>query len=174
MNTRIARFLGVCALVFCLPLAGVGGGTPQKPPPKWFWGCWVVTKSLPTSGSFGISQKQADAIIGTRIMFTPTCARSGRTVIQSPKYSVKTLSALDFFKLGYFPLSQIGIGGRQVTEVALSLPGNLSDLDFPGSEVYLRDKDKDIVINVENQSFLAVRAKPGDGACTCANKTPKG
>ena len=150
--------------IFAFVLLGTASPALAPSPPSWFWGCWVVTKSLPTAGISGLSQKQADAIIGTRIMFAPTCARSGRTVIQSPKYSVKTLSARDFFKLGYFPLSQMGIHEQQVTEVGLILPDNLSDLDFPGSQVYLRKKD--IVINVENHSFLAVRAKPGDAACT--------
>jgi hypothetical protein len=130
-----------------------------------------VTKSLPTDGISGISQQEADAIVGTRIMFAPTCARSGRAVIHSPKYSVMILSAGDFFKLGYFPLSQIGIHEQQVAEVRLTLPDNLSDLDFPGSEAYLRGKD--IVINVENHSFLAVRAKPGDAACTCETPLAK-
>ena len=151
--------------IFAFVLFATASPRLAQSPPSWFWGCWVVTKSLPTAGISGISQKQADAIIGTRILFAPTCARSGRTIIQSPKYSVKTLSARDFFKLGYFPLSQIGIHEQQVTQVALTLPDNLSDLDFPGSEVYLREKD--IVINVENHSFLAVRAKPGDAACAC-------
>ena len=86
-------------------------------------------------------------------------------MIHSPIYSVKILSARDFFKLGYFPLSQIGIHEQQVTEVGLILPDNLSDLDFRGETVFLRKKD--IVINVENQSFLAERAKPDDPACAC-------
>jgi len=162
-----------CALlwIFAFVLFATAGSGLSTSPPSWFWGCWVVTKSLPTDGISGISQQEADAIVGTRIMFAPTCARSGRAVIHSPKYSVMILSAGDFFKLGYFPLSQIGIHEQQVAEVRLTLPDNLSDLDFPGSEAYLRGKD--IVINVENHSFLAVRAKPGDAACTCETPLAK-
>jgi hypothetical protein len=159
---------GVCrafVVLFVFVLLVAAAPMSEESPPSWFWGCWVVTKSLPTAGISGISEKQADGIIGTRITFTPTCARSGRSVVHSPKYSVRVLSARDFFKRGYFPLSQIGMHKQQVTEVQLTLPDNLSDLDFPGSQVYLRTKD--IVINVENQSFLAVRAKPGDPACKC-------
>ena len=165
MNPRTIRPRSACLVALSLLLVGAAKPTPKKSPPRWFWGCWVVTKSLPTAGISGLSQKQGDAIIGTRISFAPTRARSGHAVIRSPEYSVRIISARDFFKLGYFPLSQIGIHGRQVTEVLVHLPGNMSDLDFPGSQVYLRNKD--IVINVENQSFLAVRAKPGDSDCWC-------
>lgn len=163
--SRYIAGLGAWLLISPLLLVGAAKPLPQKSPPRWFWGCWVVTKTLPTAGVSGLSEKQVDAIIGTRIVFTPTRARSGHTVIDSPKYSVKILSAKDFFKLGYFPLSQIGIREQQVTVVHVHLPDRMSDMDFPGNWVFLRKKD--IVIDVENQSFLAVRARPGDPACRC-------
>jgi hypothetical protein len=155
----------MCLLVLSFLLGGIARPTPATSPPQWFWGCWVVTKVLPTSGTSGISPEQEKAIIGTRVIFTPTCARSGRTVLKLPKYSVKVLSARDFFKLGYFPLAQIGVKKQYVTQIELVLPENLSDLDFPGNEVYLREKD--IVINVENDSFLAEKAKQEDQGCVC-------
>ncbi len=165
--------LGLCGgssafwCVFVLAFLATATPMAKLSPPSWFWGCWLVTKSLPTAGVSGLSQKQVDAIIGTRIRFSPAYARSGCAVIRSPKYSVTVLSAREFFKLGYFPLSQIGVHGQQVTEVQIHLPVNMSDMKFPGSRVYLRRKD--IIINVENQSFLAVRAKTGE-ACGCVKK----
>ena len=154
-------FLAIFAFVLLAPAR-----TRVAPsPPSWFWGCWVVKKSLPTAGISGLSQKRAEAIIGTRIIFTPDCARSGSTVIHSPKYSVKVLSARAFFELGYFPLNQIGINDQQVTEVEVAIPDSLSDLDFAGSAVFLRKHD--LVINVENHSFLAEKAKPGAAGCAC-------
>lgn len=154
-----------CLLLFPLLFLGAGKSPAPKSPPNWFWGCWVVTKALPISAMIGLSPKREKAVLGTRITFTPTCARSGRIILNSPKYSVKVLSARDFFELGYFPLSQIGIKKQHVTEIELALPGNLSDLDFPGDEVYLRQKD--IVIVVENDALLGERANPGDPACQC-------
>lgn len=85
--------------------------------------------------------------------------------MQSPKYSGNVLSAQYFFGLGYFPLSQIGIHEQEVTRVELALPRSPSDLDFRGDEIYQREKD--IVIVVENDARLAERAKPGNPECKC-------
>jgi len=138
---------------------------PSEPPPDWFWGCWTVVKVIPTSGIFGISEKQEKSIIGTHLVFSPTCARSGQTVIDSATYKVKVLSAEEFFRLGHFALSQIGVQKSSVTEVELILPDKMSDLNFPGNQAFLRDND--LVINVENVSFLAQRAKKEDANCNC-------
>lgn len=166
MNTYIARFRGVCLLIFSLFLVGAAKPMPQKSPPKWLWGCWVVKKMLPVTDASGLSPKQVDAIIGRRLVLGPACARSGGTVIRSPKYRLRVLSNREFFKDGYYiPLSQIGVHKSSVTEVKVHLPSNLSDLDFPGNNAYLRKED--IVIEVEGDYFVAERATPGDTACKC-------
>lgn len=154
-----------------LPSPLLPGTRPTRPtsPPAWFWGCWVVKKPLPVTAVVGIGPKEEKAIIGTRIVFTPTCARSGKTVIESPAYKVTGLSAEEFWDLGRYPLSQIGIRAPRVTQVSLDLPNGMSDLDFPGNYVYLRKKD--IVIDVENVAFLAVKA--GGPACTCSSREAK-
>lgn len=152
-----------CAFLGIFILALVATAKPADPPSA-FWGCWVVTKMLPTPGISGLSQKQVDAIIGTRLVFTPACARSGHTVARSPEYSTRVLSDRDFFKLGYVSLKQIGVTEQQVTQVSLVKP-ELSDLDFLGDYVFLRSKD--IVIEVEGDFFVAEKAKPGDAACAC-------
>jgi hypothetical protein len=157
-----------------LLLLGAAKPPPRGSPPRWFWGCWVVTKELPVSESFGISPEQEKAIVGTRLIFTPTWARSGRTVVKSPKFSARVVSARDFFRLGnYVKLSQIGVKAKQVTEVYLDLPDDLSDLNFPGNYSYLREKDKDIVIVVEGDYFVAEKAKPGGPTCKRDGKKPK-
>lgn len=159
-------------LVLSLLLLGAAKPVPPKSPPGWFWGCWTVTKLLPVTDASGLSAKQEDAIIGKQLVFTPTCARSGRTVVKSPAYSTKIVSDRDFFRLGYYvELSQIGVHAKQVTEVDVALPSNLSDLDFPGNNVYLREKD--IVIEVEGDYFVAERAKPSDPACRCEEAKAK-
>jgi len=139
---------------------------PQKSPPSWFWGCWVVKRNLAVRDISGLSQKQVDAIIGTRIFFSPSCARSGGTVIKSPTYSLSVLSNAEFFtRRSYVDLSEIGVRGQQVTEVAVRGEFAAGDVEFPGADVYLRERD--IVIEVENVYLLAERAKPGDPSCGC-------
>jgi hypothetical protein len=165
MSLLTTRIRSAPLLLILVLLLGAASPAPPKAPPDWFWGCWTVKKLLPVTDSSGLSPKQEEAIIGRKLVFAPRCARSGRIAVQSPKYSVKILSARDFFKLGYFPLSQIGVRKSYVAEVDLALPGNLSDLDFPGNNVYLREKD--IVIEVEGDYFIAERATPNDPACRC-------
>lgn len=171
MKLRVDRLWGVCILMSSLLLIGAAKPTPQKPPPKWFWGCWKVKRLLPVTDSSGLSPRQEEAIIGKQLLFTPTFARSGRVVVRHPIYLTKIVSDRDFFKLGYFPLSQIGVHAKQVTNIELTLPGNLSDLDFPGNTVYLREKD--IVIEVEGDYFLAERATDNDPACRCGDVKAK-
>ncbi len=158
-------------LLLLIPLLSLGENNPaSSAPPNWFWGCWVVKKLLPTPGVSGLSPKQVDAVIGTRLVFRPTCARSGHRVARSPMYSTTVLSDRDFFALGYVALSQIGIRENKVVRVQLAKP-ELSDLDFLGNDVFLRKTD--IVIYVENDFFVAERAKPNDAACTCKKPTAK-
>jgi len=163
----------ICFGILASALLFVGAAPPpKKSPPPWFWGCWVVTKWLPVKDISALSQKQVDAMIGTRLVFAPTCARSGREVLKSPVYSARVVSDEDFFRLGsYVNLRDIGVHAKQVTEVEVDLPDNLSDLDFPGTYMFLREKD--IVIEVEGDYFVAKRAKPGDPACTCEISAPK-
>ena len=84
--------------------------------------------------------------------------------MQAPAYNAKVLSSREFFELNYVSLKQIGIEANQVTEVDL-LKAGVSDLDFYGTEVFMRQKD--IVINVEGTFFVAERTKDGDASCKC-------
>jgi hypothetical protein len=164
-----AAVVSVC-LLCALTLAASGLGVPKPPSteplPDWFWGCWVVKRDLEVKDIFGLSPRQEKRILGKRIVFTPTCARWRRVVLSPPKYSVKVESAEHFFRHGtYNDLDEIGVSGDHVTEVELDLPGNLSDLDFPGAYMYLRKKD--IVLVVEGVYLLAEKAKVGDPKCGC-------
>ena len=159
MYKALVRFMLVT--IIC-PLAVSGQTKELKNPPSWFWGCWVVSKPLPTPGVSGLSPEQVRAIFGSRIIYQHKYARSGHTVAPSPEYTASLLSGQDFLSLGYVRLSQIGIEGDDVTRIQLVKP-EFSDLEFPGNDVFLR-KD-DIVINVENTYFIAHRAKSEDVAC---------
>jgi uncharacterized protein YecT (DUF1311 family) len=154
-----------CVLVLNVALlTGANSESPPTSPPQWFWGCWVVKKLLPTSGVSGLSKEQVNALIGRRLVFGKSCARSGNAVAQSPVYSTSVLSDRDFFSLGYASLAQIGVKDNKVVRVQLTKP-EFSDLDFAGNDVFLREND--VVIEVENDYFVAERAKSEDAACTC-------
>jgi len=165
MNARAFAVRGVCILTLCLLVAGASPWAPRTAPPAWFWGCWRVKRLIPVTDISGLSPAQVKALIGERLCFGRARACSGRTVIRSPRYSVRVLSNREFFEGYYIPLSQIGVHSRTVTEVQVALPPDLSDLDFPGSEVYLREKD--IVIAVEGDFFEAQKAKSARYGCAC-------
>lgn len=166
MTVKNVCFRFGLVLLCALFLVGASRPRPQKSPPSWFWGCWVVKSVLPTNGISGLSPRREEAMIGRRIEFSRLYARSGKIVVHSPKYSVTTLSNREFFDtINYVSLDQIGVHAPFITNVRLSLPMDMSDLDFPGNDVYLRKKD--IVIVVEGDYFLAERAKLNDKACRC-------
>lgn len=164
----LPTYIHKCYACFGILAFAVFTAAMPTPPPDSILGCWVVTKLLPTPGISGLSQKQADAIVGTRLVLTPTCASSGHVLVRSPEYSTKVLSDRDFFKLGYVSLSQIGVTEQKVTQVTL-VNQNMPDIGFLGHNMFLRTSD--IVIEVENDYFVAKRAKMGGSACTC--ETPK-
>ena len=143
-----------------LPLSGQT--KELQNPPSWFWGCWVVSKPLPTPGVSGLSPEQVRAIVGTRIVYQAEYARSAHRVAPSPAYTATLLNGEDFLSLGFVRLNQIGIEGNRVTRVQLIKP-EFSDLEFPGNDVFLRKTD--IVIDVENTYFVAHRAKAQDSGC---------
>lgn len=165
-RSRLYSFRSLALSV--LPLVLAVSQNPLKSPPSWFWGCWTITAALPVSAGVGLSPKQEKAIIGTMLAFTRTCARSGRVVLKTPQYSTRTISAGQFFRFGnYVDLRDIGVTSKRVTEVEVSIPRSMSDLDFPGNYLYLRPAKKDIVISVEGDYFVAERKSTADKACKC-------
>jgi hypothetical protein len=160
-NTDMLRNVArACFLIVIIcPLASLAQTKEKTSPPSWFWGCWVVSKPLPTPGVSGLALEQVRAISGTRVIYQPSYARSGQSVASGPEYSTTTLTSQEFLSLGYVRLKQIGIPDDSVIRVQLVKP-EFSDLVFPGNDVFLRKSD--LVIEVENNYFVAERAKPQD------------
>jgi len=84
--------------------------------------------------------------------------------VRAPEYSTTVLSDQEFFKLGYVRLSQVGINENQVTRVRITKP-EYSDLEFVGNDVFLRKTD--LIVAVENDYFVAKRAKLNNDNCKC-------
>lgn len=178
MKRTIAAAICLCGMMAGCSLtarAQPSGTGTTKLIPAWFWGCWVVKRELPVpTAVVGISAGKAKSIIGTRLVFAPSWARSGRIVVRPASYSLTVLSSWQFLKKHHgsasvITLRQIGVRSGYVTEVQVAPPEGLSDLDFVASDLYLRKRQKDIVIDVEGDTFVAEKAKPGDPACTCAS-----
>lgn len=172
--TAAAICLSILTLAF--PLYGAhrsGGTTPSQVIPKWFWGCWVVKKELPVPTAIvGVSTERAKSIIGTRMVFAPSCVRSGGTVVRPASYSVTVLTSWEFLREHHgsgseITLHQIGVRSGHVAKVQVAPPEGMSDLDFVASDCYLRERRKDIVIEVEGDTFIAKKAKAADPQCAC-------
>lgn len=167
MRAQILNGLRICLYSFLLLWCGEAYASARLSPPNWFWGCWVVTKVLPTSAIIGIGPEKEKSILGTHVAYAPDYARAGNAVIHSPQYTVDRLSQRQFFDFGHYPLSDIGIHKKHVLMVSISLPSDMSDLNFIGATVFLRDHD--LVLNVENDTFLAVRVKNEAALAQCSS-----
>lgn len=172
MKTLENAVCSLCILAITSPMLAASKRRPPKSLPSWFWGCWVVGSQMdvPTA-VFGLSIKEAESIPGTRLIYARSWARSGRTTLRPTSYSVRVLTSEEFLEdhhgsASEVDLPQIGIHGPSVTEVEVALPANLSDVGFPGNDLYLRKRD--IVIEVENAFFPAEKAMPGDPQCARA------
>jgi hypothetical protein len=127
-------------------------------------GCWTVKRDLRAPGIVGLSQKEINRIVGTRIFYSESCAKSGRTVLVSPGYETATLSEREFFEYARVSLKQVGIPGTSVTQVSLTGTQTL-ETRFVGGIVFLGGKNP--VIEVEGVFFELEKAKPGNSGCTC-------
>jgi len=133
-------------------------------PPTTLWGCWKVKRALPTTNIAALSQKEVDRIVGTRIFYSESCAKSGRTLLRSPRYETTTLSEREFFEYAYIPLKQLEITGSTVTMVTLSGAEDLRS-PFVGSTVFLNGKSP--VIEFEGVFFELEKPKSGKGKYIC-------
>lgn len=113
-------------------------------------GCWVVKRELKTPGIVGISQKEIDRIIGTRILYSGSLAKAGQIVLSAPDYETTTLSKQEFFDYAQFSPEKVGIPGPTVTQVSLKGAETLRTR-FVGSRVFLGGKNP--VIEVEGVFF---------------------
>src|SRR5713226_2350985 len=115
-------------------------------PPAALQGCWTVKRDLRAPGIVGLSQKDIDKIVGTRIVYSESCAMSGRNLLASPGYETTTLSEREFFEYARVSLKQVGIPGTTVTQVSLTGTQALQTR-FVGGLVFLGGKNP--VIEVE-------------------------
>ena len=152
-----------CLAILCLSVM-LSAITLASNPPATLLGYWTVKRDLRAPGIVGLSQKEINQIIGTRIFYSESCAKSGRAVLASPGYETTTLSEREFFEYARVSLKQVGITGTTVTQVSLSGSEALPKR-FVGSIVFLGGQNP--VIEVEGVFFELARTEPDRGECAC-------
>jgi hypothetical protein len=135
-------------------------------PPATLWGAWIVKRDLRVPGIVGLSQKEIDQIVGTRILYSKSCAQSGQAVVRSPDYASTILSEREFFDYAHASLKQLGITGTTTTKVTLTGSGE-PPLRFVGNIVFLGGKLP--VIEVEGVFFELQKAKSIADNFACTN-----
>jgi hypothetical protein len=134
-------------------------------PPATLWGCWTVKRALPTTNIAALSQKEVDRIVGTRLVYSRSCVRSGKTVYKSPKFVTTVLSNREFFEQFYYiPLKQLGILGPTATLIAVSSTEDRGSA-FLGDTVFLGGKNP--VIEFQGVFFELEKAKSAKPDCKC-------
>ena len=64
--------------------------------PKELAGCWLTTRALKTTNVQSLSPAEAHTFLGRKLKFSPSLARSGAAVLQSPQYYVRQVKDEDF------------------------------------------------------------------------------
>jgi hypothetical protein len=123
--------------------------------PKELGGCWLTTRALETSNVQSLSAAEAHTFVGRKLRFSPSVARSGDAVLQSPQYYVRQVKAADFADAFAISLKDIGISENSAVEVDI-YRGKNQLTEFPGNLVLLKDK-KSILWNWRGVFFEAKR-----------------
>jgi|SRR5581483_197381 len=123
--------------------------------PKELGGCWLTTRALKTSNVQSLAPAEAHTFLGRKLKFSPTLARSGDAVLQSPQYYVRQVRDEDFTDAFSIPLKDIGITGNSAVEIDIYRDKNQLT-EFPGNLVLLKDK-RNIVWNWRGVFFEAKR-----------------
>jgi hypothetical protein len=133
--------------------------------PKELGGCWQTTKALQTSNVQSLSQAEARAFLGRKLIFSPTLARSGDTALQSPQYYVRQVADAEFADAFRITLRDIGITGKSAVEIDIYREKNQLS-EFPGNLVLLKDKQS-IIWNWRGVFFEAshcpISSRPAAG-----------
>jgi len=135
--------------------------------PQQLWGAWTVTQILPANTISCWGDKEAKAIIGTRIEYSANLFRWKTAEVKNPKATVKTYTAEQFHNEysgggandSQVSFDQLGIHAHEVREVSIEHPD--ADItggttEIPGDKVLLKSNAR-IVFSVCNVYFEARR-----------------
>lgn len=133
-------------------------------PLSQIWGCWAIKKALPTTNISALTDAQVKKLIHRRIVYSPECARSGKTILRPPGYSVESLSEVQFFEGNHIPLTQLGITEPRVTVIDLT-SADTSAEPFVGATLFVGSGK--VIILYEGVYFELQKVKESKN-CSCA------
>jgi hypothetical protein len=133
--------------------------------PQQLWGAWTVTQILPANTISCWGDKEAKALLGTRIEYSANLFRWKTAEVKNPKATVKTYTAEQFrdeysgggANSSQVSFDQLGIHAHQVDQVTIEHPD--ADItggttQIPGDTVLLKSNSS-IVFSVCNVYFEA-------------------
>ncbi len=142
--------------------------------PQQLWGTWLVTRTLPANTISCWGEKEARALIGTRIEYSADLFRWKSEQVNNPKVEVRVFTAQQYHDTYSSPSSngsqvsfaQLGIHARQIEEVDIKHPAadiTGGTIEIPGDTVLLKGKSS-IILSVCNLHFEARKTADGPGA----------
>ena len=138
--------------------------------PQELVGKWVIKRQLPTLTISCWGEKEAKAIIGTHIEYTPDSFRWTHIVINHPTVEVTVVSAEQFERENSSPsvngsqvsFRQLGINAPEAKQIIIKhAPAEITraTTEIPGDEVLLKSRNS-LVFSVCNVYFEANRLRP--------------
>jgi len=85
-----------------------------------FFGNWVVTAVMRTSGVSAITREEAATYLGTPVGYAASRAAFGSGYLDSPSYRKRVVSGGNFLQENRIPLAQLGVHRPRVTEVTVA------------------------------------------------------
>jgi hypothetical protein len=138
--------------------------------PQELIGKWVIQRELPTRTISCWGEREAKAIIGTKIEYTVDSLRWKHVVVKDPRVTVAVVSAEQFQRDNSSPsvngsqvsFRQLGIDAPEMKQVSINHPPaeiTGATTEIPGDDVFLKNRNA-IVFSICNVYFEAKRLHP--------------
>jgi hypothetical protein len=157
-------------LYLSIALLGLASITPAQSIPKELWGTWVVKRQIPTTTISCWDEKQAKAVLGTKIEYSENTFRWKRLLTKKATAHSNTISAEKFHddnsghgsSSSQVTFQQLEIKADSATQIVVqhpdaSITGATSEI--PGDNLLIKDENT-IVFSVCGDYFEAERVNP--------------
>ena len=138
--------------------------------PKQLQGKWIVRRVLPTTTISCWGEKEAKALLGTEIEYTPEVFRWKTTIVKSPIVTSAEVNGQQFqsdhsgggARDSQVTFAQLGIHAATATQITIqhadaTITGGTTEI--PGDAVLVRDPNH-LIFSACNVYFLAERVRP--------------